>query len=110
MITTIDTVIRVTPPRAAAAPMIAYVPGVTQGMSGSQFANAKKVGWFCTQISMTIPTARPKRAPTAMEGRMIPAGICRPNVIEARKNPRMAANRSRKMVPAVAAPVLQSPN
>ena len=59
---------------------------------------------------MTIPTARPKSAPTAIDGRMIPAGICNPKVIDARRKPKTQAKLRRRIVPNVAAPVLQSPN
>lgn len=58
---------------------------------------------------MMIPAARPVNAPMAMEGRMMPAGICRPKVMTDRKNPRTAAKTSRTMVLAEAAPVLQRP-
>jgi len=75
-----------------------------------QAENAMNLGWLCTQISITMPTARPKRAPMAIEGRMIPAGICNPKVTVAKKKPTTAANRRRTIVPAVAAPVLHSPN
>jgi hypothetical protein len=37
----------------------------------------------------------------AMEGRMMPAGMSRPNVMDERKKPRMAAERSRMMVEAM---------
>ncbi len=59
---------------------------------------------------MTIPTARPNNAPIAIDGKIIPAGICRPKVMDARKKPRTAAKSNRNIVPAVADPVLQRPN
>lgn len=39
MMTTTVTVMRMMPPRAAAAPSRAYVPGVMHGFSGSQALN-----------------------------------------------------------------------
>ena len=59
MITTILTVMRVVPAKADAAPMTAYVPGVTQGISGSQELNARKEGYSRCQTSTTSPTTRP---------------------------------------------------
>lgn len=93
---------RVTPPRAAAAPTIAYRPGVTQmSMSGqvdltrSEAAFDLQSGgagetmptrWRLAQdpprhthwttCSVSMPTARPKVAPTAMVGINKPAGTC----------------------------------
>ena len=47
------------------------------------------------------PNARPYNAPIAMEGRIIPAGICIPNVIEAKQVPTIAARRRSIIVGAV---------
>lgn len=44
MIITSETVIRVTPPIDAAAPTIAYDPGVTQGTSDEQEAKIQNPG------------------------------------------------------------------
>ena len=55
MITTRDTVMRVAPARAEAAPITAYVPGVTHGISGSQLSKAKKVG--CSRCHTSMATS-----------------------------------------------------
>jgi hypothetical protein len=46
----------------------------------------------------------------AIEGRMMPAGICRPNVKAASNTPRRAEIRSRVMTPVLAFPDLQRPS
>lgn len=109
MMTTMETVMRVTPVRAAAAPTMAYVAGVTHGVSGAQVLKRKKPRALSTQISIKMPMARPTKAPIAMDGRMMPAGIWRPKVMVERRKPTRAANMRRTMVPADAAPVLHRP-
>ena len=93
IITVRETVIRVTPASEAAAPTIAYVPGVTHLLS-RQEAKSQKVGLFFCQASIIIPKILPKDAPIVIDGMLnlidpstykIPAGTLIPNVIIVRK-------------------------
>lgn len=68
MITTIETVMRVAPARAEAAPTMAYVPGVIQGTSGSQEAKTIHLGCSRCQTSTMRPMTRPYSAPMVMDG------------------------------------------
>ena len=110
MITTIDTVIRVVPASADAAPTIAYVPGVTQGTSGSQDLKTKRAGHAAWTTSTESPTARPKRPPIAIDGRIIPAGICSPNVKPESMMPSPEEMSKSAITPVFALPDLHRPS
>ena len=55
MMTTTVTVIRMIPPRAAAAPRKAYVPGVMHGFSGSQAAKMAQCG-YALRTDHSVPS------------------------------------------------------
>src|SRR5216684_4484965 len=80
MITASETVVRVTPDSAAAAPTIAYSPGMTQGVSPSHWENTAAVGQRHSAYCTASPTMRPAHAPTPRVGMKIPAGSLMPKV------------------------------
>jgi hypothetical protein len=61
MITTSETVVRVTPDSVAAAPTIAYRPGMTQSRSPAQRLNSAFSGWRYSSHCTAMPTMRPAR-------------------------------------------------
>jgi hypothetical protein len=63
---------------AAAAPKNAYVPGVMHGTSGWQNAKMPDIGCSRLIALTTMPTMRPKLAPTAIDGTKMPAGTREP--------------------------------
>lgn len=78
MMTVTEIVKCMIPLRAAAAPRKAYVPGVIQGTSGSQFAKKEESGKDSCRAWTRIPTRRPNDAPIAIDGTKIPAGTLQP--------------------------------
>lgn len=63
-------------PKQAAAPTIAYSPGVTQSAPGlHQFLKMIQSWWWYASCSTPIPTILPAMAPTAMLGIKRPEGI-----------------------------------
>lgn len=64
MITATDTVVRVTPDKLAAAPIMAYRPGMTQFKFPLQLAKTGLSGYLNCAHCTRIPTIRPAQAPT----------------------------------------------
>src|SRR6266702_5361677 len=84
IITASDTVVRVTPDNAAAAPTIPYSPGMTQWLLSPQEENTGAAGQRHRAYCMANPTIRPAHAPTPRVGIKIPAGTLMPNVTTVR--------------------------
>lgn len=120
---TIAMVILVTPARKLEAPMTAYTLGDTHGPSGGQLEKRKNVGYRLCKAAIATPTARPKQAPMAVDGRNIPfesngddqteycepqsqmnhsdrspAGIFRPNVTAVRAVFATTVNKSKEII------------
>uniref|UniRef100_A0A1I8HEX0 J domain-containing protein n=1 Tax=Macrostomum lignano TaxID=282301 RepID=A0A1I8HEX0_9PLAT len=77
MMATRDSVIRVTPPKAAAAPIMAYRPLLMQGCPARQNRRNGKLSMRETATcSSTLPRTRPAMAPTARDGMNRPEGTC----------------------------------
>lgn len=72
-------VIRVTPPKTAAAPTIAYKPGVMQSSwpgNPQLLSKNHKCGYLAANCCMKIPTIRPVIPPMAKLGMNNPQGTC----------------------------------
>src|ERR1700754_2808599 len=74
MITASETVVRVTPDNVAAAPTIAYSPGITHDVFPLHGENTGASGQRQCAYCTASPTIRPAHAPTPRVGMKIPAG------------------------------------
>mmetsp|Transcript_6589 Transcript_6589/g.15973 ORF Transcript_6589/g.15973 Transcript_6589/m.15973 type:complete len:217 (-) Transcript_6589:967-1617(-) len=74
MMTTTLTVILVTPPSTAAAPTMAYTPGVTHLDTLAHAPKTPVSPWLLCTVSIHSPAARPSSAPTARLGTSVPPG------------------------------------
>src|SRR5882672_9565958 len=84
MITASETVVRVTPDNVAAAPTIAYSPGMTHWVFGLHDENIGAPGQRHCAYCTASPTMRPAQAPTPRVGIKIPAGSLMPKVTTVR--------------------------